>query len=514
MAPERLRDGRGIATGEVGRPTGSWNGHHVFVGDPLLKPIFAFLTTGQTARGAKIQGIRHKMLRAIQTHDDARVEEISVLQRDSSHVDGTEDRHEDQFGKTPEIPPKLSPGSSPRTRRRLGAFSTACMVLIAITWYFRSDVVSVVLPQSPSRTTVASKPAGRVPSVGTASARRCDMTSYLTGLGTITAFKTVTVRSRVDGELVRIAFSEGQRVQEGDLLAEIDSRGWQAECHKAEGQLAKDQATFAGANLTLVRYQQLLESRIVTGQQVDDQISLVKQAEAAIQTDQATVANARLQLQFCRITAPISGRIGLRLVDSGNIIQANDPRGIAVITQLQPIALVFTIPQDNIVRLQQRIARDETIVVEAFDREFKTKLATGMLRALDNQVDPTTGTLRLKAVFENEDETLFPNQFVNVRLIVETLRDITAVPTSAVQYGENRNFVYVVQSDETVARREIVCGLTDGIDTVVSEGLNPGEMVVTEGVDKLQHGSKVAMKAKHEQTVKDQLNIVDSKEPR
>jgi multidrug efflux system membrane fusion protein len=338
------------------------------------------------------------------------------------------------------------------------------------------------------------KPARVVPVV-TASTRNGDMDLYLNGLGTVTAFKTVTIKSRVEGELVEVAFTEGQMVSEGDLLARIDPRPFNVQLAQAEGQLARDEASLKVNELTLARYEGLRSSKAVTPQQVDEQVALVQQSEGAIKTDKAMIANARLQLTYSHIVAPISGRIGLRLVDLGNIVRANDPTGLAVITQLQPIALVFTIPQDSVNRVQKKFKASESLSVEAYDRDFGTKLATGTLLAIDNQVDSTTGTVRLKAVFENEDNMLFPNQFVNARLLVDVKRDAVIVPAAAVQQGPNGTFVYVVTADGTdqsVKLRNVVAGATEGDQTVIEEGLSQGEVVVTDGVDKLIDGAKVA----------------------
>ncbi len=340
----------------------------------------------------------------------------------------------------------------------------------------------------------AAKPAARVIPVMAAKVRQRDLDLFLNGLGTVTAFNTVTIRSRVEGELVRVAFTEGQMVQKGDLLAEIDPRPFQVQLAQAEGQLAKDEAALSVAKLSLDRYNALAPSRAVTPQQVDEQVALVKQSEGAIQTDRSAIDNAKLQLTYCRIIAPISGRIGLRLVDPGNIVRANDPSGLAVITQLQPIALVFTIPQDEIGRVQKKLHEGQELTVEAYNRDFSDRLATGKLLAIDNQVDSTTGTVRLKAVFENEDNMLFPNQFVNARLLVDVQRNAVTAPLAAVQRGPESMFVYVVKSDETVELRKVVTGPAEGDEISIAEGLAPYELVVTDGIDKLQPGAKVVMR--------------------
>ena len=345
----------------------------------------------------------------------------------------------------------------------------------------------------------AKKPARPPVPVVTAVVQQKDMDVFINGLGTVTAFKTVTIRSRVEGELVKVAFVEGQVVEEGDFLAEIDKRLFEVQLQQAQGQLARDEATLKSADFTFKRYQELILSKSITAQQVDEQRALVQQMAGAIQSDQAAVENAKLQLVYCHITAPISGRIGLRLVDQGNIVRANDPMGLAVITQLQPISLVFTIPQDDISRVQKPQNNGQPLSVDAYDRDFKVKLASGKLLAIDNQVDSTTGTVRLKAVFDNEDGMLFPNQFVNARLLVDTKRNAIVVPTSAVQRGPNSVFVYVVQEDDTVDQRTVKVGLAEGSETSIVSGLEPGEIVVTEGIDKLQPKASITTREKEKE---------------
>jgi multidrug efflux system membrane fusion protein len=348
------------------------------------------------------------------------------------------------------------------------------------------------------------KPVGpRIVPVVTAVVKQKDMQVFINGLGTVTAFKTVTVRSRVEGELVKVAFTEGQMVNEGDLLAEIDRRPFDVQLQQAEGQLARDQATLKSAEFTLKRYQELILSKTITAQQMDEQRALVQQTVGAIQSDEAAVENAKLQLDYCHIISPITGRIGLRLVDQGNIVRANDPVGLAVITQLQPISLVFTIPQDDIVRVQKPQLNGQALTVDAYDRDFKTRLASGSLLAIDNQVDSMTGTVRLKAVFDNEDGVLFPNQFVNARLLVDTKRDAIVVPNAAVQRGPNNTFVYVVQADDTVELRTVKPGMVEGAETAIESGLTAGEIVVTEGIDKLQPKTQVTTREKEKEKEKE-----------
>jgi multidrug efflux system membrane fusion protein len=340
----------------------------------------------------------------------------------------------------------------------------------------------------------AAKPPPRVVPVTAIEARKQDVPLFFDGLGSVVAFNTVTIRSRVDGELVDVAFQEGQSVKEGDLLAQIDPRPFEVQLRQAEGQLARDQATLDAAKLDLERYESLASLKQVTAQQIDAQRALVRQSEAALQIDRGIIDNVRLQLDFCRITAPVSGRIGLRLVDSGNIVRANDPTGLAVIAQLQPIAIVFTIPQDEIIRVQRALAESGRLPVEAYNRDFRTRLATGALLAIDNQVDPATGTVRLKAVFPNEDGALFPNQFVNARLLVETLVGATVVPAAAVQHGPDKDFVYVVQPDSTVMLRPVQTGPAQGDLVAIASGIEPGELVVLDGIDKVTSKTRVAVR--------------------
>jgi multidrug efflux system membrane fusion protein len=324
-------------------------------------------------------------------------------------------------------------------------------------------------------------------------ATRGDFPIYLNGLGTVTALNTATIRSRVDGELIRVAFEEGQMVREGDLLAEIDPRPFQAQLMQAEGQLLRDEALLKNAQIDLERYQTLLEQDSIAAQQTATQEALVRQYRGTVETDRGLIADAKLRLTYTRIKAPFTGRLGLRLVDKGNIIQASDVDGLVVLTQIQPITVVFTLPENDLPAVMKRLRAGERLPIEAYERSGNTRLAQGRLVAVDNQIDTTTGTIRLKAQFDNEDHALFPNQFVNVRMVVDTLRAVTIIPGSAIQRGTPGTFAYVVKEDETVSVRPLKLGPAEGDKVAVLEGLEPGERVVIDGTDKLREGAKVEL---------------------
>ena len=335
--------------------------------------------------------------------------------------------------------------------------------------------------------------ASRITSVVAQPAAKKDVNVYLTGLGTVTPLKTVTVRSRVDGQLMRVLFREGQLVREGELLAEVDPRPFQAALTQAEGQMERDQALLANARIDHERYKTLLAQDSIAKQLVDTQEALVRQYMGTVTVDAGVVANARLQLAYSRVAAPIAGRLGLRLIDVGNIVRAGDATGLVVITQLQPITVIYTIPQDNLQVVLKRVQTGERVTVEAFDRDQKVKLADGVLLTVDNQIDPTTGTVKLKAQFANDDARLFPNQFVNVRMLIDTRREVTTIPSAALQRGARGLFVYVVKEDKTVTLRDVKTGPAEKDATVIEAGLEPGELVVVDGMDRLREGAKVEM---------------------
>jgi multidrug efflux system membrane fusion protein len=329
--------------------------------------------------------------------------------------------------------------------------------------------------------------------VGTAKVGKGDMPVALSGLGTVTPLAMVTVKTQINGQLIDVAFREGQLVNKGDVLAQIDPRPYQVALAQAEGQLAKDQALLKNAELDLARYRTLVAQNSVARQTADTQAALVEQDRGTVQADQAQVDTQKLNLTYCRIVAPVAGRVGLRQVDPGNYVQTSDAGGIVVITQLQPISVIFTLPEDNLPAVIKRLNAGATLAVTAFDRTGATKLDTGTLATLDNQIDPTTGTVKLRAVFDNPDQLLFPNQFVNIRLLVDTLHDASIVPLAAIQRGAPGTFVYLVKPDDTVAAQPVKLGPGDTRNVAITTGLTQGEAVVTDGADRLKDGAKVRL---------------------
>jgi len=376
------------------------------------------------------------------------------------------------------MPGKVRPATP--ARRWWIAFFSICIIAAGLYFYFG---------KAPDRSAKQGPTVRTIPVV-TVIARKGDIRIYLSGLGSVTPLNVVTVKSRVDGQLMKVLFQEGQIVSSGDLLAEIDPRPFEVQLTQAEGQMARDQALLKNAVLDLRRYQVLSEQDSIPKQQLDTQEALVRQYEGVVKVDQGQIDNARLQLVYCRITAPLSGRVGLRIVDPGNIVHASDPNGLIVITQLQPITIIFSIPEDNLPGVLSNLKAGQSIQVEAFNREQNQKIASGYLLTVDNQIDPTTGTVRLRAMFPNKENELFPNQFVNAQLLLDTKHGTTIVPQAAIQRSPKGAFVYVVKPDKTAAVRPVSPGPSEGDDISV-EGLAPGESVVVEGADRLRDGSKV-----------------------
>ena len=326
-----------------------------------------------------------------------------------------------------------------------------------------------------------------------APARKGNIDVRIDALGTVTPRNMVVVHSRVDGQLLGVGFREGQEVKKGEMLAQIDPRPFEVQLTQALGQMARDQAQLKNAQVDLERYRTLLTQDSISKQQVDTQEALVRQYQGAVQSDQGAIDNAKLQITYARIVAPISGRVGLRQVDPGNMVHASDSNGLVTITQVQPITVIYPVPEDNVPRIVKRVQSGQEVAVEAFDRSGKNKLATGRLLTFDNQIDTATGTVKLKAEFPNQDAALFPNQFVNVRMAVETRQDVTLVPSAAIQRGAPGTFVFLVKQDQSVGMTPVKLGATEGENTEVQSGVDPGNLVVVDGADKLRDGSKVEL---------------------
>ncbi len=381
------------------------------------------------------------------------------------------------------------PNPPPRAHRRWGVvLLVICLIALAAGAY-----VYFSGAQSRSSKKGQSSAAPTVPVVAVET-KKIAFNVYISGLGSVTPLNTVTVRTRVDGQLMEVLYREGQIVNNDELLAKIDPRPFEVQLTQAEGQMARDVAQLKNARLDLERYRVLWQQDSVSKQQLDTQEALVHQLEGAIKTDQGQIDSAKLNLVYCQITAPASGRIGLRLVDPGNIVHVSDTNGLVVITQLQPITVIFPIPEDSLPQVLARLKTGERLPVDAYDREMKQKLAAGSLLTVDNQIDPATGTVRLKAIFPNEKNELFPNQFVNARLLVEVKRESIVVPASAIQRGPQGTFVYVVKADRTATIRPVSLGEVQGGDASLKTGLSPGELVVVDGQDRLREGTKVDLR--------------------
>jgi multidrug efflux system membrane fusion protein len=383
-------------------------------------------------------------------------------------------------------PAKNKPASRRRSAGRALRVATALATAAACAYFLGCSSADPKQQRAQAATS-------RSVSVATAPVQRQDVPVYLTGLGAVTAFNTANLKSRVDGQIMKVNVQEGQNVKEGDLLIEIDARPFQAQLEQMQAQLFRDQAQLRDAKLNLDRYTTLIPSGSIAQQQVDTQKALVDQLDGTVRTDQAQIDTAKLQIVYCHITAPFNGRVGLRQVDPGNIIHAADTNPMLILTQLQPIAVIFTLPEDVLPTVSQHM-RGGALEVDAFSRDDQTKLASGKLLTIDNQIDPTTGTAKLKAVFSNTDNQLWPNQFVNADLLLETRKNSTVVPTAAILRGPQGTFVYAVNPDKTVQDRMVTIALTQGDTTVITSGVSPGDTVVTDGQDKLQRGSRIDMR--------------------
>lgn len=371
---------------------------------------------------------------------------------------------------------------APKTGRRVGLLLIVVAAAAAGWWFYGRQPAP---PPARQNLAAAATPVVTAPAVAG------DIDITLNGLGTVTSLATVTIRSQISGQLVRVVYQEGQMINKGDLVAEIDSRPYELALAQAQGALERDQALLQAAELDLKRYQDLAKTNAIPRQQLDTQTSLVAQNKGLVISDQAQIDVQKLNIAYAHIVSPVTGRAGLRLVDTGNYVTANDASGIVVITQLQPISVIFTVAEDNLPQIVKRLRAGAALPVTALDRSGAVKLATGVLKTLDNQIDTTTGTLKLRAEFANQDDSLFPNQFVNIRLLVDTLHEATVVPTSAIQRGAPGTFVYLVNADNTVAVKPVTLGPASGERIAIQAGLAPGDRVVVDGADRLRNGAKV-----------------------
>jgi len=396
----------------------------------------------------------------------------------------------DQPLKPPQKVPTIKTAPTPRARGRFFFSLLIVLLLIAgIVWWARQQ-------SAPQQSGGGGARFGNGPmSIFPEAVSKGDIGLNLNALGTVTSLATVTIRTQISGYLIRVVFKEGDEVKKGDLLAEIDSRPYEAALAQQRGQLARDEALLKGAQVDLQRYQGLAAQNAVPRQQLDTQIALVAQDQGTVEADHALVKAAEVNLAYTKIVSPLDGRVGLRLVDQGNYVTPGDVNGLVVITQLQPISVLFTVPEDNLQSIANRLQAGATLPVTALDRGGATKLADGTLQTFDSQIDPTTGTIKLRAQFPNDKRTLYPNQFVNIRLLLDTHKDVVTMSTAGIQRGVPGTFVYLVKADNTVSVRPVKLGVTDGDHVEVLSGLAPGDRIVIDGADKLREGAKVIVRA-------------------
>jgi multidrug efflux system membrane fusion protein len=395
----------------------------------------------------------------------------------------------------PQTPGRQRPPGAPPPKRRHGWIWILFLVLLGAAAYYVWSKRTATAPSESSGTAGGRRGQGgnAAAPVDAAKAVKGNIGLYVTGLGAVTPIYTVTVKTQVNGQLMQVLYKEGDMVKKGDTLAEIDQRPFEAQLTQYEGQLLRDQATLDNARIDQARYETLIKQNAVPEQQLATQIATVKSDEGIVKNDEGLIQGVKVNLIYCHITAPITGRIGLRLVDPGNIVQTNDTNGLLVITQLQPISVIFTIGEDQLPAVYAKQRAGQKLPVDAFDREMKTKLASGTLTTIDNEIDQTTGTVKLRATFDNSHNELFPNQFVNARLLQQEKRGVILVPSAAVQRNSSKTYVYVVKPDSSVTVKNVVTGTSDDINTEITSGVEEGDVVVLSGVDKLQEGSKVTV---------------------
>ena len=399
----------------------------------------------------------------------------------------------------PTLPAPSAPGkgrpSAPPPRRRHRWMWILLLAILGVAGYYYWSKRTPPAPNASSGTSGGQRGQGAnaTAPVDAATAVKGNIGVYVTGLGAVTPIYTVTIKTQVNGQLMQVLYKEGDMVKKGDTLAEIDPRPYQAQLTQYEGQLLRDQATLDNARIDQTRYETLIKTDAVTEQILATQIATVKSDEGIVKNDQGLIEAVKVNLIYCHITAPITGRIGLRLVDPGNIVQTSDTTGLLVITQLQPISVIFTISEDQLPTIYAKQRAGQTLPVDAFDRDMKKKLGSGTLTTIDNEIDQSTGTVKLRATFDNAQNELFPNQFVNARLLEQEKRGVVLVPSAAVQRNSSNTYVYVVKPDSTVTVRQVKLGTSDDNNTEITSGVVQGDVVVMTGVDKLQEGSKVAV---------------------